>query len=115
MTELSPSLIDLIGQCIPTLDAARVLLHIAANRGRPISGAELATDLSTAVLSALAVGEYVAQFARCGIIVELHDTFRYTASTKLDALIRELQTCYDERPVTLVVTIAKVATGRVSA
>ncbi len=108
---LSPPLLDFIRLCIPTLDAARVLLYIAANRGRFATAEEVATELQASALSAAAVKEHVALFARRGMVVDENGRFRYAAATTADRLVKELAECYNERPVSLVVAISKIAAG----
>ena len=102
--ELPPSLTQFIRSCIPTYDAAEVLLFFASHLDRAYAAEEVVVAMRPTELTVAAVKEYTAVFATRGLIVEkAHGTFLYAPnSAELERAVGELADAYDERPVTLI-------------
>ena len=102
--DFSEELRSFIQETIPTLDAAELLLLLAAAPDRAHSiGSILAAMRPTAVPEA-AARCYLQHFQSRGLVaVRESDAFQYAPATpELDAAVRTLTRVYNERPVTLV-------------
>ena len=110
-----PSLLErFIFQCIPTLQAAEVLLLVAAHPERDFSAEDIVVLIRPTVVTASAVLEYMALLQGSHIVTASDGTFRYTAATgELEAVIAELRRTYNERPVTLIAAIYRIADSRI--
>ncbi len=110
--QLSLPLLEFMRRCIPTLDAAKVLLYVAENRGRSVAVEEIVVEIPAAILSSATVRAYASVFARCGLMIEDGHRFRYAPTPSVDKLVGELAEWYNQRPVSLVVAISKIAAGK---
>ena len=66
--ELSGSLLDFIRQCIPTLQAAEVLLFFASHPDRQFKPEEVVVEMRPDIVTVPAVKEYLARFSEGGLI-----------------------------------------------
>jgi hypothetical protein len=110
--ELSSRLLALIHASIPTFQAAEALLFLAAHRDRDFSIEEVVVGMRPRIIGAADVHEYSALFSEGRLVAAANDRFRYApASAELERSVGELSRAYNERPVTLIVTICHVASG----
>ena len=111
--ELPSRLQRFIFQCVPTLQAAEVLLFVAAHRERDFSADEIVALIQPTVVTAPAVMEFMALLQSSHVVTAIDGRFRYTPGTgELDAAIGELGRTYNERPVTLIAAIYRIADGK---
>jgi hypothetical protein len=110
--ELSSRLLELIHASIPTFEAAEALLFLAAHRDRDFSVEEVVVGMRPRIIEAADVHEYSALFTEGRLVSSANDRFRYApASAELERSVGELSHAYNERPVTLIITIYHVASG----
>jgi hypothetical protein len=110
--ELSSVLLALIQASIPTFQAAEALLFLATHRDRDFSADEIVVGMRPRIIDAAAMKEYGDLFATRRLVTETSGRFRYApASAELERSVCELQHAYNERPVTLIITIYHVASG----
>jgi hypothetical protein len=113
--DLSPTLLGFIRRCVPTHQAAELLLCVAGNSNRDFSAEEAVVSMQPTVVSVPAVREYLALFARESLITERNGRFRYCpASSELERGIRELARAYNERPVTLILAIYHIGDSKIA-
>jgi hypothetical protein len=107
---LSHALRAFIQQCIPTYQAAEVLLFFAAHPERLFNPEEVVLSMQPVVVTAPAVKEYAAILVTGGAMVEQDGSFRYApASTEIDWSIGELAHAYSKHPVSLIAAIHRIA------
>ena len=107
---LSESLLAFIQQCIPTYQAAEVLLFFAAHPDRLFKPEDVVLSMRPVVVTARAVKEYAAVFVTGGVMVEQGGSFSYApASTEIDWSIGELAHAYNKHPVSLIAAIHRIA------
>jgi len=108
------SLLELIQSCVPTLQAAEVLLFFASHPDRAFSVEEVVVCMRPAVITVPAVREYTALFASHRLVSEVKGRFRYDPlSAELERAIGELAHAYNERPVTLIRVLYRVADSEI--
>jgi hypothetical protein len=113
--DLSPTLLGLIRRCVPTYQAAELLLCVAGNSDRDFSVEEAVVSIQPSVVSVPAVREYLALFARESLVAEKNGRFRYCpASSELERGTRELARAYNERPVTLILAIYHIGDSKIA-
>lgn len=113
-TELPSRLHRLILDCLPTLQAAEVLLFFAAHPERDFSAEEIVVLMRPTVVTVPAVKEYTDLLQSSGIVSAADGRFRYGPATgELEGAIGELARAYNERPVTLIATIYRIADARI--
>ena len=114
MAGLPDGLIRLIQTCVPTYQAAEVLLFFAARPERAFAPEEVVVSMRPVVVTVPAVKQYLAVFTAAGLLVEAAGTFTYgPSSPELEQSIGELGDAYNERPVTLIKVIHEVADSRI--
>jgi hypothetical protein len=97
------SLLELIQSCVPTLQAAEVLLFFASRPDRDFSVEEVVVCMRPAAITVAAVREYAGLFTAHRLVIEAEGRFRYDPqSAELGRAIGELADAYNERPVTLI-------------
>ena len=112
--ELSSALLALIQASIPTFQAAEALLFLATHRDRDFSVDEIVVGMRPRIIDVEAMEEYGTLFATKRLVTKMSGRLRYApASPELDRSVCELQHAYNERPVTLIITIYHVASGGV--
>ena len=110
------SLLQLIQSCVPTLQAAEVLLLFASHPDRDFSVEEVVVCMRPAVITVPAAREYTALFAAHRLVTEAKGRFRYhPQSAELERAIGELAHAYNERPVTLIRVLYRIADSRIHA
>jgi hypothetical protein len=111
---LSASLIAFIHACIPTYQAAELLLFLAAHPEREFSVEDIVVAMRPVVITVPAVKEYVSLFVDKGLICQAHGRYRYGPSTNaLEDGIGELARAYNEKPVSLIHAIYQIADSRI--
>lgn len=113
VTALPPTLIAFLRRCIPTLEAAEVLLFFAANPEARFTAEEIVVAIRPKVITVPAVKEYAGLFVTSGLITDSDGRFQYgPASPDLERAIGELAHVYNERPVTLITAIYKIVDSK---
>ena len=104
----------MIHTCVPTYQAAEVLLFFAAHPQRAFAPEEVVVSMRPVVVTVQAVKQYLAVFTSAGLLVKAAGTFTYgPSSPELEQSIGELGDAYHERPVTLVKVIYEVTDSRI--
>jgi hypothetical protein len=112
--DLPASLLRLMAQCIPTLQAAEVLLFFAAHPDRGFTPEEIVVAIRPTVVTVPAVKEYVALLLASGVIIETDGLMTYAPATcGVEEAIGQLARAYNERPVTLIGAIYRLADSRI--
>jgi hypothetical protein len=107
---LPPGLIDFIHRCIPTLQAAEVLLFLAAHPERRYLPDEIVVAIQPVVVTASAVREYAALFLASQLVTEVDGRFGYSPTQpQADQVVQMLSGAYNEFPVTLITEIHRIA------
>lgn len=113
VTALPSSLIAFLRRCIPTLEAAELLLFFAAHPEASFTAEETVVAIRPKVVTVPAVKEYAGLFVTSGLITESDGRFQYgPASPGLERAIGELAHAYNERPVTLITAIYRIADSK---
>lgn len=111
---LPKSLIDFIHECVPTYQAAELLLFFAAHPDGDFSPEDVVVAMRPVVITVPAVREYVSLFVDRGLIRQAHGRYRYGPSTdELERGIGELARAYNEKPVTLIRAIYRIADDKI--
>jgi hypothetical protein len=101
--DIPEALPDLLRRCIPNIDAAELLLHLARHPDRAFRAGELAAELKPAEVTPAAARNYAAALVRCGLAVQNKGSYRFAPrNPRLSELVQALGELYTERPVTLV-------------
>jgi hypothetical protein len=104
-TDLSPTLLEFIRTCIPTYQAAEVLLALAAHPDRDFSPDDVVATLHPVVITAAAARNYLDVLTARGLLRQDAGRFTYDPSPDLEHRTHELTRAYNEQPVTLVKAI----------
>ena len=108
------SLLELIQSCIPRFQAAEVLLFFASHPDRDFSVDEVVAYMRPTVITVPAVKEYTALFATQNLVTYAHGRFRYgPLSAAHKHAIGVLARAYDERPVTLIRVLYRIADSKI--
>jgi len=99
---LPDTLLHFIETCVPSFQAAQVLLFLAAHRDRDFAPDEIVIGMRPIVVRLSAVKEYTALFASHDLIVEQGARYRYHARAHVENSVSELARAYNEQPVTLI-------------
>lgn len=93
-----------IREHIPDVDAAELLLLLAASPERRYDLASILGELLPTVVPEAAARKHLALFQERGLIVSTQaNTYQYKPdSQQIDGLVRALTKVYNERPVTMV-------------
>jgi hypothetical protein len=111
---LSVSVLDFIHQCIPTPQAAEVLLIFVGHPDRSFKPEDVVGALRPSTVTVPAVKEYMARFLESGLIAARPDGYVYApASPAIEHAARELGHAYDKRPVTLIAAIHRIADNKI--
>jgi hypothetical protein len=111
---LPQTLIDFIHECVPTYQAAELLLFFAAHPDRDFSLEEIVVSMRPVVITVPAVREYASLFVDKGLVHQTHGRYRYRPSTvDLEHGIGELAHAYNEKPVTLIRAIYRIADSKI--
>jgi hypothetical protein len=112
--ELPRSLLLLLHECIPTLQAAEVLLFLAAHPDRVWTAEEIVVAMRPTVITVPAVREYATRLTSAATIVEREERYRYGPATReIEETIALLAHAYNERPVTLIGAIYRIADSKI--
>jgi hypothetical protein len=113
-SELSADLIQFIHACVPTYQAAEVLLFFAAHADRAFTPEEIVEAMRPVVVTVSAVDQYAALYVSRGVVIEQDGAFAYRPSSpELERAIEELAHAYNERPVTLINVIYRLTDGNI--
>ena len=105
-TALPDTLLHFIQTCVPTFQAAQVLLFLASNRDRDFTPEEIVTAMRPVVVRVSSVKEYASLFLKRGVVSEHAGRYRYTPPTHIEHSVSELARAYNEQPVTLIRAVA---------
>ena len=112
--KLSRTLVDFIRQCVPTLQAAEVLLFFANHPDGAFSAEEIVVAIRPFVATVPAVQDYIRLFVKAGLVAATPQGYVYApVSGALAGAIGELGNAFNERPVTLITTIYKIADSKI--
>jgi hypothetical protein len=102
--DFSEELRSFIQETIPTLDAAELLLVLAAVPEREHTVDSIIEAMHPTVVTDSAIRRYLQQFQSQGLVrVRENDAVQYAPATpELDGAVRTLTRVFNERPVTLV-------------
>jgi hypothetical protein len=114
-SEFTEQLLRFIGTAIPTFPAAELLLFLSRHPDRQWAPEEIVSAVQPTVITTSAVKEYLALFQATGLVHEPQTgCFQYQpASVELEASVQALAQAYNERPVTLIRTIYKIADNKI--
>ena len=114
MTELPETLLQFIQRCIPTYQAAELLLFLAAHPDRNFLPEEIVVAMRPVVITLPAVVEYATLFKARSLIVEKDGRFSYgPGSPSLEQDIGHLAHAYNERPVSLIRAIYQISDRKI--
>jgi hypothetical protein len=112
--DLPDGLLDFIHRSIPTLQAAEVLLFFAGHPDRVFRPEEVVVGMRPLIVTVPAAKEYLERFLEHGLIAVRPDGYVYgPASPALERAIGELGRAYNERPVTLIAAIYRIADKKI--
>ena len=111
--DLSRSLIEFINECIPTYQAAELLLFLAAHPEGDFSVEDIVVSMRPVVITMPAVKEYTSLFVLKGLIRQSEGRYKYDPSDQREGGIGELAHAYNEKPVTLIRTIYHIADSKI--
>jgi hypothetical protein len=112
--QLPQRLIEFIHECVPTYQAAEVLLFFAAHPDGEYSAEDIVVAMRPVVITVPAVKEYASLFVDKGLIQQAHERYRYGPSTtELEHGIDQLAKAYNEKPVTLIRAIYGIADSKI--
>lgn len=110
---LLPALVSFIHRCIPTFQAAEVLLFFAAHPEQSFSPEEVVVAMRPIVVTVPAVREYLTRFHTSALISEADGRFRYgPLQSDTEKAVLALSDAYNERPVTLITEIYRIADAK---
>jgi hypothetical protein len=112
--ELPDSLLDFIRACIPTYQAAELLLFFAANREDIFTPEEVVLAMRPVTITVSAVRDYAALFVRNGLIAEKDGRFRYRSSSEAEHGVEALVQAYTQKPVSLIRAIYGIAENQIT-
>ncbi len=113
---LPRSLIQFIHECVPTYQAAQVLLFFAAHSDCDFSAEDVVVAIRPAVVTVRVVKECTSLFVDKGLLRQAHGRYRYSPSIEdLERGIGELALAYNEKPVTLIRAIYRIADSKFQA
>jgi hypothetical protein len=100
--DLPATLLTFIQDCIPTYQAAELLLLMAAHPESAFTPEDIVAAMRPVHITISAVKEYTAALAAARLIQEQGGTYRYCPRPDLEARVGELIRAYNEQPVTLI-------------
>jgi hypothetical protein len=110
---LPRTLIQFIHECVPTYQAAEVLLFFASHPASDFSAEDVVLAMRPAVVTVRAVKAYASLFVDKGLIWHAYGRYRYSPSREdLEHAIGELAHAYNEKPVTLIRAIYRIADSK---
>ena len=109
---LPESLLQFLHSCVPTYQAAEVLLFLAANPDSEFSRSEIVASMRPVSVTDSAVSEYITLFTAKGLVTERDHRYRYAPAPELEAHILELSHAYNHRPVSLIQAIYRIADSK---
>jgi hypothetical protein len=113
-SNLSQSLIEFIHECVPTYQAAELLLFFASRPDADFGPEDIVVAMRPVVITVPAVKEYTSLFVHQGLIQQSQGRYRYGPATEpLERGIGELAHAYNEKPVTLIRAIYRIADNKI--
>lgn len=113
MPNLPGTLIEFIHTCVPTYQAAELILFFAANPDRRLRAEEIVVAMRPTIITVPAVKEYAALLTARGVITEQDAGYQYGPSPLMEGRIGELAHAYNEKPVTLIRAIYQIADSKI--
>ena len=108
--EFPASLLKFIRSCVPSFQAAELLVFLHHHPSRRWTANELSEAIRPVVIAPSTVQEQLSLFGSCGIVREIADAFEFApVSDEVTSAVGELARAYNERPVTLIRTIYSLA------
>jgi hypothetical protein len=113
-SHLPQGLIEFIHECVPTYQAAELLLFFAAHPESDYSAEDIVVAMRPVVITVPAVKEYASLFVDKRLIQQSQERYRYGPSTmELERGIGDLAHAYNEKPVTLIRAIYGIADSKI--
>jgi len=111
--ELPLALTDFIRARIPTFQAAKLLVLLATHPQREFTAEDIVASMRHAITVA-DVRKYLTAFVEGGVLTESGGQWRYIPfSRDLETTVSRLVAAYNERPVTLIREIYRIADNRI--
>ncbi|HTS18683.1 MAG TPA: hypothetical protein VMP11_14000 [Verrucomicrobiae bacterium] len=108
--DLSDALLQFIRLCIPSFEAAELLLFLAQHADRSWRAEEIAREIKPNVPPLPRIRECLALFQARGLATEQSESYQFApGSPELRSAVDALARAYEERPVTLIRTINSIA------
>jgi hypothetical protein len=112
--QLRRSLIEFIHECVPTYQAAELLLFFASHPDGEFSAEEAVVAMRPVLIAVAAVREYASLFVDKGLICQSHGRYKYGPATEdLQRRIGELAEAYNKKPVTLIRAVNRIADANI--
>lgn len=111
---LPQRLLEFIHECVPTYQAAELLLFFAAHPDVDYRAEDIVVAMRPVVITVAAVTEYTSLFLNKGLIQQSQGRYRYGPSTtELELGIVDLTDAYNQKPVTLIRAIYGIADSKI--
>jgi hypothetical protein len=111
---LPQRLLEFIHECVPTYQAAELLLFFAAHPDVDYRAEDIVVAMRPVVITVAAVTEYTSLFLNKGLIQQSQGRYRYGPSTtELERGIVDLTDAYNQKPVTLIRAIYGIADSKI--
>jgi hypothetical protein len=110
---LPDTLLQFVQAFVPTYQAAEVLLFFAAHPDLDFGPEDVVLAMRPIVVTELVVREYTVHFEARGLLSEREGRYRYGPSPELERNINELARAYNEKPVTLIRAIYRIADSKI--
>jgi hypothetical protein len=111
---LPGNLLRFIRVCVPTYQAAEVLVFLATHPDQAFAPDDITTGMRPVIIAGPAVQEYLALFTAFGLTTE--DGGRVMLKPRTDELAQHVDAlvrAYNEQPVTLITAIYRIADSKI--
>jgi hypothetical protein len=111
---LPGNLLRFIRSCVPTYQAAEVLVFLAAHAQEAFAAEDISVRMRPVVISTATVQEYLALFAERELTADTAG--KVTLRPRSDDMaqnVRDLVRAYNEQPVTLITAIYRIADNKI--
>ena len=108
-------LLQFIQHCVPTIDAAEMLVLIASQPDRKWKVDGIVADMKNSALTPPNIRRYFSLFGECALLTKSEDgAFKYEpASPALNRAVDLFTNAYNRRPVTLIQLIYSLAENKI--
>ena len=109
---LPEDVLELIRNCVPSMDALEILIFFCRHREQAWSITELIDAIRPTIVSDGPARDVVAHLVACGIVGETAGRFAYRPRGTTAKACEGLLVAYNERPVTLIRTLYEIADSK---